>query len=133
MTHDQSILEAAIIGPIVGLALSGIAWRATRTPKEKANRAPAGSITPLMNAIIATKPRKIATLIDDGANVDAQDADGMTALMYAVTNDFYDAAAMLMQAGADPSLQNASGETALDLAKTRDAEDLATLIESQLK
>ncbi|MBI1213155.1 MAG: hypothetical protein GC190_16950 [Alphaproteobacteria bacterium] len=53
-----------------------------------------------------------AALIKAGADVNAQNAAGETALMKALTRDVVE---VLLEAGADPYIQNAQGRTALEL------------------
>ncbi|HEX4925237.1 MAG TPA: ankyrin repeat domain-containing protein [Bdellovibrionales bacterium] len=59
----------------------------------------------------------VKILIGAGASVNAQDKEGMTALMRAVETGYYRLAEALVLANADVSLKNAKGLTALDLAK----------------
>ena len=51
-------------------------------------------------------------------DLDAQDADGWTALMYAVTVGSAAAVSALVKAGVKTETKNNDGETAMDLAKT---------------
>ncbi|KAJ0394656.1 hypothetical protein P43SY_007941 [Pythium insidiosum] len=53
-----------------------------------------------------------------GANVDAQDTQGNTALHHAVLSDLGMAVRMLLDRGADPKIPNKDGKTPLDLART---------------
>ena len=55
-------------------------------------------------------------LIAYGAEVDARDHDGITALMYAAFHGHTGVAQELMRAGADNSFRNKEGQTALQLA-----------------
>jgi ankyrin repeat protein len=52
-------------------------------------------------------------LAEVGADLDAQDPDGTTALCLAIMNNHYDLAAKLLEAGADPDVADRSGMTAL--------------------
>jgi uncharacterized protein len=74
---------------------------------------PLGSWTPMMyaareNALAAGK-----VLIESGAELNAADPDGATALVVAIINANYDLAAMLLEAGADPNVVDSSGMGAL--------------------
>ncbi|MCG6926220.1 MAG: TonB family protein [Acidobacteria bacterium] len=55
-------------------------------------------------------------LAEAGPGLDAADASGWTALMYAVQDGHDEVVQVLLEAGADPDRQNPSGETALHLA-----------------
>ncbi|MCA1850747.1 MAG: ankyrin repeat domain-containing protein, partial [Acidobacteria bacterium] len=61
-------------------------------------------------------PELIDTLIAKGANVNAQDRTGTTALMEAAANGDADTVRLLLAHGANPLLRNAGGETAFDIA-----------------
>ena len=56
-------------------------------------------------------------LLDHGANLEARDGDGETALFCAIRNTKIDAVAFLMKNGADPLAQNNSRAVALDIAR----------------
>jgi ankyrin repeat protein len=68
-------------------------------------------------------------LIDRGADVNLQQADGDTALHVAALNHRTENAKLLLAAGADPSLKNDEGMTALDVAKKEGADEIAKLLE----
>lgn len=58
-----------------------------------------------------------AQLIEKKVDLDAQDADGWTALMYAVTVGSAASVSALIKAGVKTETKNNDGETAMDLAK----------------
>jgi len=60
-------------------------------------------------------------LINAGADIDAQNKEGITALMNAVEEDNFEVIKVLLEAGADSNLKNKKGESALSLAKTEEA------------
>ena len=62
---------------------------------------------------------KVKTLISAGANVDARDADGMTALMWASVNGHDDVAELLIRIGANVNLKDNFQWTALMWASGR--------------
>ena len=55
-------------------------------------------------------------LLQRKANVNAADADGVTALMIAAAHDNSPMIALLIQSGADPKMKSAAGETAREIA-----------------
>ena len=57
--------------------------------------------------------KQVKTLLSQGTNLNAQDADGTTPLMYAVVNAGADCVKLLLDKGADPNLSNKAGATAL--------------------
>jgi ankyrin repeat protein len=59
----------------------------------------------------------VRALLNAGARVDAQDNNGYTALMLAVTQGRSASVALLLKAGANVNLKNNYGETALTLAR----------------
>jgi ankyrin repeat protein len=76
-------------------------------------RGPLGS-TPLMDAAVAGSVEAMAFLLDKGAEVDAQNPFGTTALMMSATQ--IDKVALLLDRGATPNLASKQGRTALFVA-----------------
>lgn len=81
--------------------------------------------TPLMYAAISSSLNVLhylRELISDNANIDAQNSDGMTALMLAVRRAYQGEASavekikILLTADADKDLRDTTGKTALDIA-----------------
>lgn len=63
-------------------------------------------------------PELIATLLKAGANLEANDKDGFTPLMYAAqTNQNPEMIITLLRAGADAKAKNKAGQTVLDCAQ----------------
>lgn len=52
-------------------------------------------------------------IVDLGADIDAQDDDGYTALMYAVANNKFSCVELLLEFNADVDIQDSKGDTAL--------------------
>lgn len=78
--------------------------------------------TPLMLAAFKATPKAIALmelLIQKGANLDAQDRNGDTALHYCIHNKNVAGAVVLLKAGANPAIQNKHGHSAEDLFKEK--------------
>jgi ankyrin repeat protein len=65
---------------------------------------PLGEWTPVMYAARENSLAAGEALIEAGADLDAQDPDGATALVIAIINAHYEFAAMLIEAGADPNI-----------------------------
>lgn len=63
--------------------------------------------------------RFAAFLIGNGADVNAIDENGNTALMNGVDNGFYDVVKYLVDLGADKTIANKKGKTVVDIAKQR--------------
>jgi ankyrin repeat protein len=68
-------------------------------------------------------------LIDNGADVSAQNRKGNTALHVAALNHRTANAKALLAADADPSIKNDEGKTALDIAKAEGADEIVKLLE----
>jgi quinoprotein dehydrogenase-associated probable ABC transporter substrate-binding protein len=99
-------------------------------------------LTPLMIAVAqsapaegakfipsSTRPIDIAkALIKRGADVNAKDKTGMTALMVAASHDNAAMVGLLLQSGANPKAKNAQGQTALAIAKLNGNKEAAQAI-----
>jgi ankyrin repeat protein len=71
---------------------------------------------------------RIGTLLAEGADVEAQQVDGMTALHWAAYHDDAETAALLVRAGADVNAQNRYGVPPLSLAAKNGTASLVTLL-----
>lgn len=80
--------------------------------------------TPIMHAAVNGDVEVLGKLIAKGANVNATNHSGDTALTLRVADDTYrnDAVLFLLQHGAQANLANALGKTALQLAVERDCD-----------
>jgi hypothetical protein len=58
----------------------------------------------------------VSCLLEAGAEVDRQDKNQWTPLMWAMTNRHKDIAKLLLDSGASPALKSSSGRTAFDFA-----------------
>jgi ankyrin repeat protein len=76
-------------------------------------RLPRGGWTPLMYAARQGALIAAATLADGGADFDAVDPDGTTAMALAIDNAHFDVARMLLEKGADPNVADTTGTAAL--------------------
>ena len=59
---------------------------------------------------------KIDAIIQQGADVNAKDAEGLTALHHAAQADNGNAVKRLLSNAADPTIQDGQGRTAMDIA-----------------
>jgi len=73
--------------------------------------------SPLAYASFEGHTDVIQFLAEQGADVDAQADNGMTALMIAARNGHFAAAKVLLAAGADPDIVDQDDQSALDLAQ----------------
>ena len=78
----------------------------------------------------ATKGQKevVRALLEYGGVVDAQDKDGISAIMYACYHGLTGAVEVLLNWGADAGTRNLQGHTALQLALNAGFEDTANMI-----
>ena len=74
---------------------------------------PRGGWTPLMYAARQNAAGAARALAEAGADLNATDPDGSTALVLAIVNAHFDLAAMLLDKGADPNVADESGMAAL--------------------
>ena len=58
-------------------------------------------------------------LLENGADPNSQDGDGVTALMEAVTTKHNEIIEILLKHNADPALKDSQGRTAADIAKQK--------------
>ena len=72
--------------------------------------------TPLHFAVVSKNQGFVASLLSAGADIDAQNSQGDTALMGAVRLELMEMTSLLLQRGADVNATNAAGETALFIA-----------------
>lgn len=73
-------------------------------------------VTPLIVASINNQKAILSALISAGANVDARDAEGRVALMFAAKMGFIDIVQILLAKGSDANARGYDGTTALILA-----------------
>jgi ankyrin repeat protein len=74
---------------------------------------PKGYWTPVMYAARQGASQAATALADAGADLDARDPDGTTALIIAIINGHHDVARVLVEKGADPNVADGTGMTPL--------------------
>ena len=105
---------AGIAVLVVGIAGTGLA-------------APAAETT-LADAAEHANRVLVRTLLQGGADVNARQVDGMTALHWAVYHDDAETAALLVRAGANVTVENRYGVSPLSVAATNGNADVVTLL-----
>lgn len=93
-----------------------------------AGAAAAAEETSLADAAEQGQARLVRSLLADGADVDARQVDGMTALHWAAYHDALDTGRLLVAAGADVNAANRYGVSALALAATNGNADFVRLL-----
>ena len=73
----------------------------------------------------------IKLLLSRGANLNIQNRDGTTALMFATTSKNIETMKLLLDAGADATLRHNSGQTALNMARDLPFAEGVTLLEQR--
>ena len=84
----------------------------------------------LFEAVSNNNTKEVDRLIKAGADVNATDDYGETALMWAAWYDAADAAKMLIEAGADVNARDKGGKTALIIAEDHNAKDVMALLKA---
>lgn len=84
--------------------------------------------TPLVDAIVEGDRDHALSLISDGADVNASQPDGTTALMYAAYQGDTELAEALLEAGANPNVENDYGTAAILEASIMGANDILALL-----
>jgi ankyrin repeat protein len=74
---------------------------------------PRGGFTAAMYAARQNAHEAARALAENGANLNAQDPDGATALQLAIINQHYDMAALLIEKGANPNVADNTGMTSV--------------------
>jgi ankyrin repeat protein len=86
-------------------------------------------VMPLHSAVASQRLAIATTLIEHGADVNAQQADAFTPLHGAAQNGQIAMVQLLLDHGADRHARAANGQTALDLARAGQHADVAALLE----
>lgn len=84
--------------------------------------------TPLHAAVAGKQPEMVALLLENGAEIDAVDANGFTPLALAADAGDGEMVRRLLAAGADPAIPNEAGETPVAVATRRQHGEIAALL-----
>ncbi|MBL7114307.1 MAG: ankyrin repeat domain-containing protein [Kiritimatiellae bacterium] len=90
----------------------------TRTDQQAVLSEPAAPSAEFYMAALEGKIDVVGTVVKSGADVNARNEDGHTALMLASFNGHADVVALLLDSGADVRLRDGAGRTALMFAST---------------
>ena len=90
--------------------------------------AQAGDVASMSQAASAGQADAVSAFLARGANPDARDARGRTALMLAASAGHYETVRRLLAGGATKNLKDADGKTALDFATEHQHVDLIALM-----
>jgi hypothetical protein len=83
----------------------------------------------LQSAVAQGDVAQAATLLDQGAVIDARDEAGRTPLMLAVTQGQLEVVRLLLARGADPNAADNAGHTPLQQARQQNSREIAALLE----
>jgi hypothetical protein len=120
-------LDLSAYGVVGGVPLSKRAEGAAAADSARTG----GALTPatLHSAAAQGDLTQTATMLDQGAVIDARDEAGRTPLMLAVTEDRVEIVRLLLARGADPNAADNSGHTPLQQATKRNLQDVAALLQ----
>jgi ankyrin repeat protein len=105
MRLREKVKPAVLIGWVLGCVM----WIVAATQNEAANEK-------LLNALCDGDAKAARSLLSAGADVNARDDAGLTALMYATSYAGADCVGLLLRKGADPNAKSNGDVTALMLA-----------------
>ncbi len=104
---------------------NSLAMNANRAARADSALEPAN----LQTAVAQGDAARAATLLDQGALIDARDEAGRTPLMLAVTENRVEIVRLLLARGADPNAADNAGHTPLQQATKRNLQDVAALLQ----
>ncbi|MFG2073412.1 ankyrin repeat domain-containing protein [Nonomuraea maritima] len=118
--HEEQLYRAALSGDIETVGKLLASGADPDRPSEAAHDGGEGGL-PLCAAAAWDRTEVAEALIAAGADVNARESGGWTALLWAAANGHAAVAGVLIEAGAEIDATNESGDTALTLAARRGA------------
>ena len=125
ITMKEQLFDAAKTGNVETLKMIS-----AELPKLMSERDDKG-FTPLIVAAYYDQLEAVKFLVEQGADVNAQDSGGNTALMGVAFKNYIDVAHYLIDSGADINIKNPKGMKAVDFAIQFGNVDMAKLLESK--
>ncbi|MGJ7608182.1 ankyrin repeat domain-containing protein [Variovorax sp. LT1R20] len=98
-------------------------WAAAQAPAQGQ-----AAVPNIVQAASLGQAQAVTVLLEKGADPDARQANGRTALMEAAVRGHYDTVRTLVIHGADKALKDSSGRTAFDLAFEKKQSDVIALL-----
>ena len=98
-------------------------FRKTRSKKQRG-----GDVNDLIQASFNGDILKVKKLLEEGADINAKDEDGMSALQMASSDGHTDIVNLLLEEGADVNAKNEDGKTALQMASSNGDTDIVKLL-----
>jgi ankyrin repeat protein len=92
----------------------------------------AARVQPLHSAVAARQFAIVERLLQSGADINAQQQDGFTALHAAAQNGQYEMVQLLIDYGADATVQTAAGKTAFDYALEGGNPEILQLLQNRM-
>lgn len=130
-------LAGAYVAVIVSMTLAGVVFASLLPDDLLAADDPFNEeydemdmgMTPLLDAASMGETDEVAALINEGAEVDAADTEGTTALLYAAYNMDPEMIRLLLDAGADPNTMDNYSTPLMTAVSYEDRESAALLVE----
>ncbi len=118
---SRGLLSFMVVSFLLGVA--GACGGTSGSVAKSSESSPAPVVNPLADqtlrdAALEGRLDLLTPAVDQGAQIDAQDADGRTALMFAAFNGHTDCARWLIDRGAAVNVREGQGRTALMFAST---------------
>ncbi len=108
----------------------------TRTPKSKIqnlkNEIGKNGFNEIMYCSIVGDVKRLKELLDYGGDVNVQDLDGVTGLMYSIENNQVEVTKLLLQHKPDLSLKTNKGNTVIDISKKINNESSKLVLNYQI-
>lgn len=86
----------------------------------------------LISACVSGRTDEAMDALGKGADPDARNREGKTALMMAAIENFHEIGRLLIESGADPSAVDGSGFTALSYSNAFGSKDMRKLLDQAL-